>query len=329
MCQDPKNTSTGYSPCAAKCNIKYKDYYENVEFNKSMKILLDATTGTCQGYGIPGTIQFATTGQTNNVSQIDVKEADEFSVQNTSPQWESADSTSVSNTSVSTISMASPIVANKISGVYYYIASPRNNPWNIGIGTSFLPNNLTLNAQFKGDASKIIWALFKGEDTRDKVKTFIGLGSTFNQALDKIFENLPEGKYRFEAYGKKAGDKNCAIIIEVIKDFVKKITPIGSSSLINIPIPISVEYKITGLSNNNKLLNANNFNLFTSNTALHWRVKQGSTILYNSHSGASSPHLVNVVKAANNATITFKNAGKYTVEAFTDPMDPKPESVEL
>ncbi|AYN04042.1 PAAR-like protein [Flavobacterium sp. 140616W15] len=60
MCNTPDNKKL---PCKAKCNIKYSDYYKNVDFHKSMKVLLDISTGTCEGYGQKGTIEFATTGQ--------------------------------------------------------------------------------------------------------------------------------------------------------------------------------------------------------------------------------------------------------------------------
>lgn len=311
-------------PCKAKCSLKYKDYYENVEFNKSMKVLLDVSTATCPGYGVPGTVAFATTGQANNVSQIDVKEADEFSVANTSPQWETS-GTSSATTSVNSIAMTLPIPVARPAGTYYYVKLP-SNPL-----TSFFnplsTDNLTLTAQFKGDATKIIWAIFKGEDTKDKVKTFIGLGSVFNQSLSKIFDNLSEGKYRIEAYGKKAGDKNCAIIIEVVKDFVKKIVVPGDSTLVNIPFPVSVEYKLTSQADKMKMLNGNAFMPLT--TMAKWRIKQGTTVLHNSDSGIASPHLVAVGSLGGTASLIFKNAGKYTLEAFTDPNDPKPESVEI
>ncbi len=311
-------------PCKGKCSLKYKDYYENVEFNKSMKVLLDISTATCPGYGVPGNIAFATTGQANNVSQIDVKEADEFSVANTSPQWETSGPSSAA-TSVNSVSMTLPIPAAKPTGTYYYVQLPEN-PFAPFLN-SFSTDNIILNAQFKGDATKIIWALFKGEDIKDKVKTFIGLGSVFNQSLSKTFNSLPEGKYKLEAYGKRAGDKNCAVIIEVVKDFVKKIVIPGASTLINIPIPVSVEYKLNTNADRMKILNGNTF-MPLANTA-HWRIKQGTTVLYNSHSGTASPHLVGVLRAGGTATLNFKNAGKYTVEAFTDPNDPKPESVEI
>lgn len=311
--------------CKKMCKLTYKDYYENVEFNKSMKVLLDVSTAKCPGYGLEGTVSFATTGQPNNVSQIDVKEADEFSVANTSPQWQTA-GTSSTPTAVNSISMTLPQSVAKPTGTYYYLQLPKNPL------TSFLnpfsPDNITLNAQFKGDSTKIIWAIFKGEDTKDKVKTFIGLGSVFNQSLSKTFDNLPEGKYRIEAYGKKAGDKNCAIIIEVVKDFVKKIVTPGTSTLVNIPIPISVEYKLSSNADQMKILNGTTGFLPFAQIA-NWRIKQGTTVLYNSHSGTASPHLVGVARAGGQTMLSFKNAGKYTVEAFTDPNDPKPETVEL
>ncbi len=310
-------------PCKGKCNIKYKDYYENVEFNKSMKILLDASTGNCPGYGVPGTIAFATTGQANNVSQIDVKEADEFSVANTSPQWPSS-SASDASIAVSSISMIRPIPTDKLNGTYYYIKG-MNGPL-LPIMNPFGGDNLDLKAQFKGDEKKIIWALFKGEGTKDKIKTFIGLGSNFSQSMSKIFDGLTEGKYRLEAYGKKAGDAKCSLNVEVIQDFVKKIVSPGSSTLINIPLPLSIERKLNSTTDQAKILNRG---FFMPVNTVHWTVKQGTAVLYNSSSGASSSHLVSVAGAGDRVILTFKNAGKYTVEAFTDPSDPKPQSVEI
>lgn len=310
-------------PCKGKCNIKYKDYYENVEFNKSMKILLDASTGNCPGYGVPGTIAFATTGQANNVSQIDVKEADEFSVANTSPQWPSSSASQVS-IAVSSISMVRPIPTDKLSGTYYYIKG-MNGPL-LPVMNPFGGDNLDLKAQFKGDEKKIIWALFKGEGTKDKIKTFIGLGSNFSQSMSKIFDGLTEGKYRLESYGKKAGDAKCSLNVEVIQDFVKKIVSPGSSTLINIPLPLSIERKLNSTTDQAKILNRG---FFMPVNTVHWTVKQGTAVLYNSSSGASSSHLVSVTGAGDRVILTFKNAGKYTVEAFTDPTDPKPQSVEI
>ncbi|PTT33561.1 hypothetical protein DBR28_14590, partial [Chryseobacterium sp. HMWF028] len=310
-------------PCKGKCNIKYKDYYENVEFNKSMKILLDASTGNCPGYGVPGTIAFATTGQANNVSQIDVKEADEFSVANASPQWPSS-SSSEASIAVSSISMVRPIPTDKLSNPYYYIKG-MNGPL-LPIMNPFGGDNLDLKAQFKGDEKKIIWALFKGEGTKDKIKTFIGLGSNFSQSMSKIFDGLTEGKYRLEAYGKKAGDAKCSINVEVIQDFVKKIVSPGSSTLINIPLPLSIERKLNSTTDQTKILNRG---FFMPVNTVQWTVKQGPAVLYNSSSGASSSHLVSVTGAGDRVILTFKNAGKYSVEAFTDPTDPKPQSVEI
>lgn len=310
-------------PCKGKCSIKYKDYYENVEFNKSMKILLDASTGNCPGYGVPGTIAFATTGQANNVSQIEVKEADEFSVANTSPQWPSS-AASEASIAVSSISMIRPIPEDKLTGNYYYVKG-MNGPL-FPISNPFGGDNLDLKAQFKGDEKKIIWALFKGEGTKDKVKTFIGLGSNFSQSMSKIFDSLAEGKYRLEAYGKKAGDAKCSINVEVVQDFVKKIVSPGSSTLIKIPLPVSIERKLISANDQAKILNRG---FFMPVNSVQWTVKQGTTVLYSSYSEVSSPHLVDVTGIGDRIFLTFKNEGKYTVEAFTDPTDPKPQSIEV
>ena len=311
-------------PCKAKCNIKYKDYYENVDFNKSMKVLLDVSTGTCPGYGVPGTIQFATTGQSNNASQIDVKEADEFSVANASPQWETKDTSDKTKTSVSFISMISPIPITELKDNYYYIQQA--NSWSPFSNFNILTSKLTLKANFKGEATKIIWTLFKGEGVKDKVKTFIGLGATFSQDLDKVFQNFEEGKYKIEAYGGKPGDAKCTLNVEVVKDFVKKIT-IPASSIINIPVPVSLERKVGSLLEQSRILNKSFQTSFSPYA--YWRIKEGNTVLYNSYAKTSSPHLVTVKSSASGIIVTFKNKGKYTIEAFTNPNETKPETTKI
>ncbi|WP_443938173.1 TIGR02594 family protein [Pedobacter sp. MW01-1-1] len=311
-------------PCKAKCKIKFKDYYENVALNKSMKILLDVSTGSCPGYKAPGTIAFATTGQVKNVSQIDVKNADEFSIANTSPQWPSS-SASAATTSVNSVSMTLPFVAEKPSGSYYYIQSSKSlyNPW-LNLREV---DNLSLIAQFKGDASKIVWALFKGDGVKDKIKTFIDLGGMFNQSMSSLFEGLDEGKYRIEAYGVEPGDEKCTVHIEVVKDYVKEIISPGDSTLVNVPFPISITPKLSSITDRMRILNHAAFQPVLN--AVHWRIKQEKAVLYNSFTETAAAHLVEVNKQGAKVVLTFKNAGKYTVEAFTDPSDSKPESITL
>ena len=312
-------------PCKAKCNIKYKDYYENVDFNKSMKVLLDVSTGTCPGYGVPGTIQFATTGQSNNTSQIDVKEADEFSVANASPQWETKDPADKTKTSVSSISMISPIPVTELKDIYYYIQQA-NNSWSPFSNFNILTPKLTLKANFKGDATKIIWTLFKGDGVKDKVKTFIGLGATFSQDLDKVFQNLEEGKYKIEAYGGNPGDAKCTLNVEVVKDFVKKIT-IPASSIINIPVPVSLERKVGSPLEQSRILNKS---IQTSVIpSAYWRIKEGNNILHNTFAGTTSPNIVSVISSPSGILVTFKNKGKYIIEAFTNPNETKPETATI
>ncbi|KUJ55383.1 hypothetical protein [Chryseobacterium aquaticum] len=312
-------------PCKAKCNIKYKDYYENVDFNKSMKVLLDVSTGTCSGYGVPGTIQFATTGQSNNASQIDVKEADEFSVANASPQWETKDPADKTKTSVSSIYMISPIPVTELKDTYYYIQQA-NNSWSPFSNFNILTPKLTLKANFKGEVTKIIWTLFKGEGVKDKVKTFIGLGGQFNQDLDSIFKNLEDGKYKIEAYGAKPGDAKCTLHIEVVKDFVKKIT-IPASSIINISVPVSLERKVGSPLEQSRILNKS---IQTSVIpSAYWRIKEGNNILHNTFAGTISPNIVSVISSPSGILVTFKNKGKYTLEAFTNPNETKPETATI
>ncbi|WP_052705359.1 PAAR-like protein [Flavobacterium sp. 316] len=321
MCQDPKNNSTGYSPCKAKCNIKYKDYYENVDFNKSMKVLLDVSTGTCPGYGVPGTIQFADSGQKGSVSQIDVNEADAFAIANTSAIWETASSSST-KTSVSNIEIIKPF-REKPKGTkntYYFIKEPEPLQmfWQNNIQNDSM---IHLEACASGDASKISWVLFKGTGIKDKIKTFIGLGTTFNCNLNTLFKDLEEGKYRIEAYGRKPGDEKCAIIIEYVKDHIKGITVAGKSTVKNITVPINISFKADSFSNFSKILNNNK--LVDTSPVVSWRVLKEGAVLYNSHS-TKDTSLLNVrianesVRTTPVAIMTFKNAGKYTIEAYTD-----------
>lgn len=101
----------------------------------------------------------------------------------------------------------------------------------------------------------------------------------------------------------------------------------GTSTLVNIPFPLSVELKLNTSADQLKILNRNVFTPIV-NTA-QWKVKQGTTVLYNSSTGTSASHLVGVSNVAGKVLLTFKNAGTYIVEAFTDPTDPKPESIQI
>ncbi len=328
MCQDPKNTQTGYSPCAAKCSIKYKDYYENVEFNSSMKILLDKTTGTCQGYGVPGTIEFAKTGQSKASSTIDVKEADAFQVVNPSSQWTTASGDAKKN-SVKSIKITQPL-DQKPKGKYFFIQVPETNslfnPFPLVQKTD---TKITLTADYEGDASKITWALFKGEGVKDKVQTFIGLGASAWFNLDNLFKNQDEGVYRIEAYMKKPGDKNCCIIIEVIKDMVQAIECTVKSTLKNIPIPVSVKLKASSIADQAKVLNSGYSLSNRPSPIVKWKIKQKDTILFNSATGAKTDlidvSITNFILINKPTTlITFKNAGDYTIEAYTNENDDSP-----
>ncbi|CAM3888876.1 MULTISPECIES: hypothetical protein [Flavobacterium] len=328
-CKLPDNKT---APCAGICSIKYKDYYENVDFNKSMKVLLDVSTGTCEGYGQKGTIQFADSGQKGSVSQIDINEADAFAIANTSAIWETASSSST-KTSVSNIEIIKPF-REKPKGTkntYYFIKEPE--PLQV-----FWQNNIQndsmihLEACASGDASKISWVLFKGTGIKDKIKTFIGLGTTFNCNLNTLFKDLEEGEYRIEAYGKNAGDDECAIIIEYVKDHVEGITVAGKSTVKNMPVPINISFKANSFSDFSKILNNNK--LVDTSPVVSWRVLKEGAVLYNSYSTKDTSLLkVSIanesVRTTPVAVMTFKNAGKYTIEAYTDAQGTNRHTVSL
>ncbi|WP_445722395.1 CHAP domain-containing protein [Flavobacterium sp.] len=328
-CKLPDNKT---APCAGICSIKYKDYYENVDFNKSMKVLLDVSTGTCEGYGQKGTIKFADSGQKGSVSQIDINEADAFAIANTSAIWETASSSST-KTSVSNIEIIKPF-REKPKGTkntYYFIKEPEPLQmfWQNNIQNDSM---IHLEACASGDASKISWVLFKGTGIKDKIKTFIGLGTTFNCNLNTLFKDLEEGEYRIEAYGKNAGDDECAIIIEYVKDHVEGITVAGKSTVKNMPVPINISFKANSFSDFSKILNNNK--LVDTSPVVSWRVLKEGAVLYNSYSTKDTSLLkVSIanesVRTTPVAVMTFKNAGKYTIEAYTDAQGTNRHTVSL
>ena len=316
-------------PCLAKCQIKYTGYYENVDFNKSMKILLDSSTGDCPGYGKPGKIQFADSGQKGNVSQIDVNEADPFSVVNASPQWETktAETASVKKITISTPALGKP------EGTYYFIKEIKQKN-NLVVQEALMDTKISLKAEFSGDENKITWALFKGTGTKDKVKTFVGIGAAIKLNLSVLFKDLDEGKYRIEAYGKNAGDPNCNIIIEYIKDQIKSIEPAGKLTVKNVPIPFKINYKVNAVTDAKKILNTKILGNNSISPIVNWKVLKDKAVLYDS-TRFNDASLVKVEMASNFisilpvATITFKNHGKYTIEAYTDKDNQNPHKVEI
>lgn len=308
-------------PCKAKCSIKYKDYYKNADFDKSMKILLDISTGTCPGYGTAGNIEFATTGQKKAVNTIDVKEADAFTVENTSAQWETSDPTK--EDSVSEITIIAPL-AEKPTGKYYFIEKAKNtNIWPLTM--PIVEAKLQLKATYKGDPTKITWALFKGDGVKDKVKTFVGIGANIAFTLDKLFKDLEEGVYRIEAYANKAGFKDCAILIEYIKDHVEGITAPGKTLLKNTPIPLTLKFKAASLAEKQKILNPSAPGpMYETSPIASWRVTHNNTVIYNSQISSESNLIKVETKTGSLGIFTFKNPGEYQVEAYTSPNDSSP-----
>jgi uncharacterized protein (TIGR02594 family) len=308
-------------PCKAKCSIKYKDYYKNADFDKSMKILLDISTGTCPGYGTPGIIEFATTGQKKAVNTIDVKEADAFTVENTSAQWETSDPTK--EDSVSEITIIAPL-AEKPTGKYYFIEKAKNtNIWPLTMPV--VEAKLQLKAIYKGDPTKITWALFKGDGVKDKVKTFVGIGANIVFTLDKLFKGLEEGVYRIEAYANRPGYKDCAILIEYIKDHVEGITAPGKTLLKNTPIPLTLKFKAASLVEKQKILNLSAPGpVYETSPIASWRVTHNNTVIYNSQISSESNLIKVETKTGALGIFTFKNPGEYQVEAYTSPNDSSP-----
>ena len=307
------------APCAAKCSIKYSDYYENVEFNSSMKILLDVSTGKCPGYGLPGNIKISDSGQTKNTSTIKVNEKDAFQITAVSPQWPIADKST--KTSVKSIKGNMPFKFEVKAGeTLYYMDEKSSFFFNFSFGDP----KISLQADYSGDESKIVWGLFKGTETTDKVKTFVGLGKSFEQDVKKLLAGLEEGKYRLEAYGNKAGDPKCAVFIEYVKNFVEKITTPGESLLKGVAMPFTLKFKIDSSKPNVKILNSS----FSGNQVpVQWSIIQGNNVLYKT-GVTTTTGVVSVVNSGNIATITFKNAGKYKVQATTNE-EGKPFSKEI
>ena len=314
------NGSSNPPPCAVKAT--FKDYYKNVTLNK-LEILIDKTTAVCTACGVKGDIKVVKTGQTKAVSQIDANEADPFEIANVSPHWESIINPKEPS-SVSEVSMLSPLAVKpnlKQADVYYFIKEAKK-PFSLSLE---IETYLKLKATYKGDPNNIVWGLYKGEGIKDKVKTFVGVGANFNQSLDKMFENLEQGKYRIEAYVSNPNDPKCAFIIEYVKDQIESITTQGKTLVKNVPISLTLKYKIDAFVETTKVLNQKVLGFVNTAPIAMWRIKQGETVLHNSYSGIQSS-LVDLV-IGGTAIITFKNAGKYTVEAYTDPKAEKPFSV--
>ena len=317
-------------PCKAKCSIKYKDYYENVDFDKSMKVLLDISTGTCPGYGKTGTITFATTGQKKAVNTIDIKDADPFMVENTSAQWETYNPTK--DDSVTEINIIAPF-AEKPTGKYYFIERAVNSGF-FPLSKLIIETKLHLKAISKGDPSKITWAIFKGEGVTDKVKTFVGIGANIEFTLDKLFKDFDEGVYRIEAYARKAGSEKCFILIEYIKDYVEGITAPGKKLVKNTPIPLTLKFKASSFAEKLKILNPPTTSTETLPNA-HWRVTQENRaplqniVIYNSQMNPDS-NLVKVeIQTGLLGVFIFRNPGIYEIEAYTTPDDPSPVKTTL
>nr|WP_315222338.1 PAAR-like protein [uncultured Flavobacterium sp.] len=313
-------------PCKGQCSIKYKDFYKNVDFDKSMKVLLDISTGTCPGYGVPGTITFATTGQKKAVNTIDVKEADAFTVENTSAHWEISDPTK--EDSVTEITIVAPL-AEKPTGKYYFIEKAKNtNIWPSSMPVS--EAKLQLKAIYKGDPTKITWAIFKGDEVKDKVKTFVGIGANIVFTLGTLFKDLEEGLYRIEAYANKAGFKKCAILIEYIKDHVEGITAPGKTLLKNTPIPLTLKFKATSLVEKQKILNPGSLNpVYETSPIASWRVTCKNTVIFNSQISSESNLIKVETKTGALGIFTFKNPDEYQVEAYTSPNDLSPIKITL
>jgi Peptidase family M23/Domain of unknown function (DUF4280) len=330
------NGSSSPPPCAVKAT--FRDFYKNVQLD-GVQILIDKSQGDCKACGVPGIIKVAKSGQTKAVSQIDVKAADAFSIVNTSPQWESLDVEKADK--VKGITMVTPFEVQP-SGTYYYIEEDEQNTDFAHPLYKHQETFVTLKADYEGDDKKIVWALYKGKGTTDKIKTFIGIGANIRLKMSKLFEDLDEGNYHITAYFRspikfKAKEKAKAekffLNIEYIKDKVTTITAPGKSLVKNISIPISIAYRSLKQAEEIKILNYGYmFGVRNSPVAI-WRVKQGETVLY--HSGVNTNTSLVDLRVATSflsnmpvATVTFKNAGTYTVEAYTN-LTEKPHSVTI
>ncbi|MBS7255111.1 PAAR-like protein [Flavobacterium branchiicola] len=326
-------------PCKPNCKITYKNYYENVDFNKSMKVLLNISTGTCLGYGVTGNIEFATTGQKKGANTIDVKEADPFTVTNISGQWEVPNPTK--GDSVSKISMTLPFVEEEPTGKYYFIekaVNPAGTP-----STSTFPHSvpwppaqkqaeetqLNLKATYTGDPTKIMWALFKGENTKDKVKTFVGIGANVSFALEKLFKDQEEGVYRIEAYCKIPGSEKCFILIDYLKDRVEGITAPGNTLLKNTLIPLTVKFKATTIIDKLKTLNFSGSMFQNVIPIASWRIISEKIVIYNSENQQDSTLVKVEAKTGALAVFSFRNPGEYQIEAYTSPDNTKPIKITL
>ncbi|WP_128332172.1 PAAR-like protein [Apibacter sp. HY039] len=286
-------------------DISWKDYYENAEFGKQ-KILIDQSRGTCK---YKGTVTIAQHGQKSQPSSQLYKKNNKnsYEIFMLSPQ-------------VAATQGKQPPSVSKIDLVVLPSKTiPANREVAFEIGGALKKITLVATVGKKDDKSLVSWAVYRGDDQKNRIKTYLEHGST----LDLNLEELPEGKTTIFGYGKTPSGDSTKIIINrkhnqlegigvslsgvpmEIAGTAPKKTPVLFTPQYSFPLPAKKGFPI-------------NWKRKTK-----WTIADDKgTILYSSALGPLSSYpqgLVAISTAEETLVAMFINSGSYqvTLEDFT------------
>ncbi|WP_196892270.1 LysM peptidoglycan-binding domain-containing protein [Aureivirga marina] len=297
----PKNNG----PCVP--NIVWADFYENIDIEKAgQKPLLSCSKGTCSTGG--GTVEIGMHGQGSEVSAI----MEERTVGNPN------------------LYMVNPMLdKKKLKNNKPYVdrvSAKYDNEEDIctevkGKGIIKLEKKekgkkitLTAKERYNKNQDLIHWMIYKLNGSKyEQYLNYLHYGETF--VLDT--ENLPEGKYRIEPYGRSSSSRLSSTSIEIhhFKNKIEKlITLHGDNGLSNVLMEFEAKYLIDTKESH----------------VLSWEVaeitEKGRTVLFNKENNllgqiltmydnyvAKKDHFEaseNILKA------TFSNKGNYEITVF-------------
>ncbi len=294
-----------FGSCSAKNNapckpqIKWKDYYKNLDFHGTNP-LLTCSSGKCSVGG--GDIKILSHGQTSTPSKT-------IAVNHNNDTY---DLVLVSNTPIADLGENCSV--SEI--VVYNLPYKSGSTLNIRHGKN---HELIFGALVgKGsNVSLVNWALFRGEDTSDRMKTWTHFGPSLKL---KIVDTLSQGKYRIEAYVKKPGDDNCSFILNVTKNDIEKIIispSVSDGAAKLIPYTFEAKYYFGEKSNDEESILDNIINNFTGvspSKNLTWQIFKKDSLLYDSANEVDSK-VLEVKKSKDSITVHFYNTGKYSIIA--------------
>ncbi len=294
------NRSSSKPKCTP--NISWSDYYENAEFGKK-KILIDQSKGTCKIGG--GTVIIKEHGQSAQPSSRIYKKnkKDSYEIYMLSPKVAASNGKKLP--SVSKIDLVvSP--AQRISS---------NREVSFEIGGSIKSIKLVATVGAKDDKSLVSWAFYKGDNQKNRFKTYLEYGSELIENL----EALPEGKTTIFGYGETPEGNSTKIIINRKHNKLEGI----SMKLLNVKLEsVGKAPKNTQIVFSPKYTFANSPKLSLNQVGWQqktkWNIKdEKGNILYTTAPGFSANRNQGVISTSysnNYLTAIFKNNGNYQIE---------------